>query len=486
VGVIDRYMLEQKVDEVLFFIAVNFWYIFLAFAILFFFLSIKLFKDKARLWGRFRRFNAFFKELATRKKEGEIEQFLIDNKDIFGADAVALYIRRGDIFILQASSEGGVVDFKNRIYRRDVIEEIKEANRYRYMVESEDGQALLALYAKREIDIEEVRGFIQSVLAYYLKAAQAWKEHTISNLSTASKEMLSSVMRMQYGTETFLKFVISLLLKIDGVTGVMLINKNQPKKAKVFRYPEKGEYKKRFFIRNTPYILDIFSTKPLEREEIVRIGSFLDLAGSYFENASENSRLIHNYINFLRLSNEALELQSPYFKNHAKKVRIAAVETAKALFLDERSIDTVALGAELHDIGMVGKIESFLDSRRIDKNELDLIRYHPIVGSILVEPISHVYNIAPLVKFHHERFDGTGYPYGLKGKDIPVLAQIVALAEYFVGITSPRAYRRALEFGEAIVELKKQRNRLVDGGIIDAFLEVADGIKKKIELLDAK
>jgi len=482
---IENPLVKEKIEDVIFFVAINFWYIFLILAILFFVISIKLFKDKALLKYQLLRLNNAFLKLAKRSKVGEIEEFLIKNKEIFEVNELALYIRRGDIFVLEASSNENQVGIKNRLYRKDIIPHAKIGNYNVYYIEASDGQALLALFSRKELDLESIEGFLRLILSYYTKSFQLLEESSVSNVSNASKEVFSSMMRFQSGTETFLKFVISLLLKVEGTTGVILLNREKPDKVKVFKDPKKGQYKKRFYIRNTPYIMEIFTTQPLTPQQMSEIGAFLDMAGIYFEHINENSKMVHNYIHFLRLSNRALELQSPYFKNHSKKVQITAVEIAKNLFLDEHSIDTVSLGAELHDIGMVGKIESFLDSKTIKKEELDLIKYHPIVGSVIVEPISNIYNIAPIVKYHHERFDGSGYPFGLKGKDIPILAQIVALAEYYVGITSPRAYREPLSHEEAIEDIHTQKDKLVEAQVIYAFLEASDGIRKKLEVLDA-
>ncbi len=479
-------LLQERLDDVVFFIAINFWYIFLGFAIFFFLLSIKLFKDKAlyRFW--LERFNQAFGELAKLKKVSQIEDFLVKSAKLFEAQGIALYIRRGDIFILQAASKDIDFKFSERLYKKDIIPHQKVGKFHLYMIESSDEKALMIIGAKKSLEIESFKGFAKLMLTYYLEMSHLVENRSLSTITDASKNVLSSMMRFQHGTETFLKFVVSLLLKIDGVTGITLVNQERPNKVKVFEKPEKGRYKKRFFIRNTPFILDIFSVRFLSAEQIREIGSFLDMAGAYFENADENSKMVANYINFLRLSNRALELQSQYFKHHSQKVKIVAVEIAKNLFLDERSIDTVALGAELHDIGMVGKIENFIDSKEVDKHDLDLIRYHPLVGGVLVEPISHIYNIVPIIKYHHERFDGSGYPYGLKGKDIPMLAQIVALAEYYVGRTSPRAYRKAASHEEAIEDIQNQKDELVEAQVIDAFLESADSIKKKLDILDAE
>ncbi len=482
----NEYMIKEHLNDVTFYIAVNYWYVFLIIALLFFLLSVKIFKDKVVLKHHIERLNTFFEQLSTFNSLDKLEDFITANVKVFEANYLALYVKRGEIYILQARSVDEESYFPPRLYKKDIIEYLKQGSLHRYMILSSQEDSLMVLLSKNKIDLDQYRGFLKTLLALYDEIGHRQKEQGIAHVSGASQEMLASMMRLQYGTETFLRFMVSLLLKIDGLSGVKLINRTNPTKAKVFKQPEEGRYHKRFYIRNTPYIVDIYSQKPIDQETMTQVGAFLDLAGSYFEHASENSKMVQNYIQFLKLANQALEMQSPYFKNHSEKVRIAAIEIAKGLFLDEKSIDTVALGAKLHDIGMVGKIEAFLDSKKIDKQTLDLIHYHPIIGGILVEPISHVYNIAPIVRYHHERYDGTGYPYGLKGKDIPILAQIVALAEFYVGITSPRAYREALDHQRAVQVIEKEKNRLVEESVVLAFLEAAATIKKKIDLLDVK
>ncbi len=357
---------------------------------------------------------------------------------------------------------------------------------YIYAIESHEEQALLRVYSYSEIAIEEIEGFLHMLLSYYLRLNELHKEVNLSSVMDSSQNILTNIMSYQYKSDTFLKFVVSLLLKTTHATGMILKNRDEPHKVDIFKNPKDHKFKKAFYIRNTPYTLEVYTNEPLDPKQMAEIGAFLDLAGSHFENMDASSKMVSNYLNFLKLANRALELQSPYFKNHAKKVELVSVEVAKNIFLDEKSIDILRVGAQLHDIGMIGKIEHFLDSTDINKQDLDLIRYHPIVGAVLVEPINNVYPVAPIIKYHHERYDGGGYPYGLKGKDIPLLAQIVALAEFYIGLTSPRAYREAFTHQEAVKKIAKEKNRLVEASIIEAFLDSADTIYKKLQIMEAK
>lgn len=477
----------EKMDDVIFFIALNFWYIFLIVAIIFILLSIKLFKDNAVLKFHFRNHNRAFKRLATLKKIGDVEKFLSEYQKYIGVKGIAIYLRRGDIYVLEAqSSDSEDVEIENRVYKKD-IKKFNKGDKYIvYSLESCGEKALLKIYSKKEVAIEEIEGFLMMLLSYYLRLNELHQEINLSSVIDSSQNILTNIMGFQYKTQTFLKFVGSLLLKTTKATGMILKNREHPAKMDVFKYPKSHKFKKAFYIRNTPYILEIYTNAPLDAKQIAEIGAFLDLAGGYFENMDANSKMVANYLNFLLLANRALELQSPYFKDHAKKVELVSVEIAKNIFLEEKHIDLLRIGARLHDIGMIGKIEHFLDSKKIDKKELDLIRYHPIVGSVLVEPINNIYPIAPIIKYHHERYDGGGYPYGLKGKDIPLLAQIVALAEFYVGLISPRAYREPFSHEEAVEKIAKEKNRLVEASVIQAFLDSADKIYKKLQIMEVK
>ncbi len=481
----QNHLLTEKIQELTYNLAINLWWVFAILALLFFWLTLKLFRSKAMMQARLEKQNEIFEDFANLDKTQDMENFILRYVRSLGAEGGALYLRRGEIFILQAKMPD-TIPWDTRLYPKDVgAKEKRGAYHVEYLLSPQE-DVVLVIYSKEQLDLEEYEGFLKTMLAHYAQTLSLYKGRHMAKVTDASKSLLSNVMKLQYGTETFLKFVVSLLLKAEGATGVILKNKEKPGKQAIFKSPKDGKYSKIFYIRNTPYILELYTRLPLPKEKIAELGAFLDLAGSYFENVKANSKMVVNYINFLKLSNRALELQSRYFANHSEKVRIVSVEIAKNLFLDEKLIDTIALGAELHDIGMVGKIEQFLDSGDIKGKDLDLIRYHPIVGSVIVEPIDNVYSIVPIIRYHHERYDGSGYPYGLSGEEIPLEAQIVALAEYYVGITSPRAYRKAKSHEEAIEDIQKQRDKLVASSVIDAFLESHEGIAKKLQLLDIK
>ncbi|BCD67688.1 HD-GYP domain-containing protein [Nitratiruptor sp. YY09-18] len=483
---INDLFIKSHLDEIIFFIAINFWYIFLLLAIVFFIIAVKLFKDKSTLKLTITKLDAFFDQIAEAKTMSEFFTTLKPFALYSGVKEAAFYQRRGDIFILQSSLfENDELQIKQRVYKREIQIKEKIGNYYYHYILTTSQDYLMVLVSKKELDEEFFFGFWKMLGAYYEKIAKLENINHLQLVSESSNKVLKNIFNMQYGTETFMKFVISLIGKTIDADGLILVNRDNLVK-KIFKKPQEKSVKKEFFIRNTPYTLEVYTKTPLAPQEIEQIGSFLDMAGIYFENMSSNSKIVNNYIHFLRMSNQALEMQSRYFKNHSKKVQLVSLEVGKALFLDEKSLEEISLGAELHDIGMIGKIEHFLDQDKLNTKELDLIRFHPIIGSIIVEPVESIYHIANIIKYHHERFDGTGYPYGLKGSEIPILAQIVALAEYYIGITSPRAYRRALTHKEAVEKIAQLKNKLVDEHIINTFLEIEESIDRKLQVLGSK
>ena len=481
----NELLLKDYINDIIFYIAINFWYIFLITAIIFLLLTIKLLKDYINLKFRLKEINKNLLEpLAQIRESDEFEGYLSILDRFLHLEASALYSKRGEVYFLDIRSRHDAdVGLEQRLYKKDLVEHKKVGKFERYIFHSDE--AALVCYAKEEIDLEYYRGILETIVAYYEKVATKAHRSALEAAEERSKDIMQRLFNIRSTTETFLKFVVSLLRKKTDARIIVLSNK-LTKKQKVFRYGDETPHKKRFYIRNTPYILDIFTKTPLDSATIDEIGKFLDLAGSYYENLDTDSKMVRNYIEFLRFSVRALEVQSPFFINHSQKVRIVSIEIAKNLLLDEKSIAALALGAEFHDVGMIGKIENILDKKHVKGSELDIIKYHPVIGALLVEPIDGAYAISDIIRYHHERYDGKGYPYGISGKAFPLGAQIVALAEFYVGITSPRAYRKPLSHDEAIQKIAEQKNALVHERVIEAFLENHSGIKSKLELIDAK
>jgi len=138
------------------------------------------------------------------------------------------------------------------------------------------------------------------------------------------------------------------------------------------------------------------------------------------------------------------------------------------------SIDRSLLiaGAMLHDIGKIGTYEAILNKpEELTKDEFNLIKLHPEKGAEMLSAIKQLKEIVPSIKYHHERYDGQGYPDGLKGEEIPVLSRILCVADAVDSMLADRPYRKGMPMSEIVAELRKGSGTQFDPSVIDAFLK---------------
>ncbi len=169
---------------------------------------------------------------------------------------------------------------------------------------------------------------------------------------------------------------------------------------------------------------------------------------------------------------ETIEQKDPYTKGHCSRVRTIALALGKALNLSEENLQILEGGALLHDIGKIGIPEEILNkSSKLTESEFDLIREHPIAGERIINHIDLFQAYRPIIRSHHERMDGKGYPDGLKGDQIPLDVRIVSLSDAFDAMTTSRAYRAALPTELAVEELKLFSGTQFDPDLVDLFIE---------------
>jgi ribonuclease P protein subunit RPR2 len=167
----------------------------------------------------------------------------------------------------------------------------------------------------------------------------------------------------------------------------------------------------------------------------------------------------------------ALEAKDPYTRGHSERVGAWGGRLATALGLPAAEVDTVVQAGLLHDIGKIGVPEAVLRKRGpLEHGEWALMRNHPIVGAQIVAPFEFFADGALVIRHHHERWDGSGYPDGLSGAAIPLGARIVAVADVFDALTSDRPYRPALPGDTALAYLAAEAGRTLDDAVVAAFL----------------
>lgn len=167
----------------------------------------------------------------------------------------------------------------------------------------------------------------------------------------------------------------------------------------------------------------------------------------------------------------AIEMRDPYTAGHSEEVASLATLLGEALELSTEEIKTLEIAGYLHDIGKLRvPSEILLKTGKLSDTEWEIMKLHPVWGAEMLSKITALKGIDKIVRHHHERWDGKGYPDGLKGEEIPLLSRIIAIADSFQAMTSHRPYRKALSIQEAIEEIDRGRDRQFDSRLVDVFI----------------
>ena len=167
---------------------------------------------------------------------------------------------------------------------------------------------------------------------------------------------------------------------------------------------------------------------------------------------------------------------------HVRRVQVYATGLARALGLPDDEVQGVRTAALLHDIGKLAVPEHILSKEGpLTPEEHRKIRIHSQVGAEIVEGVPFPYPVAPLILNHHERWDGTGYPQGLRGTDIPVGARILSVVDYFDALTSDRSYHRALPLGTALQHVRDEAGKALDPQLVELFIEQLPDLQAELD-----
>ena len=191
------------------------------------------------------------------------------------------------------------------------------------------------------------------------------------------------------------------------------------------------------------------------------------------------------YLGAVRALAAALDARDPYTAGHSERVSTLSVAIGEELKLDAELKETLRLGALLHDIGKIGVPDEILrKSAPLTAAEFETIKTHPTAGARILKSIPFLAPHIPIVELHHERPDGTGYPYGLRGDETPLAARIVHVADAFDAMTSARAYRSGRIPVEAIVELRRCIGTDFDGAAVEALIAALPRLVAQAEPVD--
>jgi len=182
------------------------------------------------------------------------------------------------------------------------------------------------------------------------------------------------------------------------------------------------------------------------------------------------------YMRTIKALAQAIDARDHYTHKHSENVARYAVKIAEAMNLPSHDIEVILGACELHDIGKIGVLDNILSKESaLTEEEKEQIKLHSLKGAQILEPLNFLEEMILLVRQHHENYDGTGYPDGHKGEEIPLGARIIRVADAYDAMTSARAYRKTpLSKQEAIEEIKRNSGKQFDPKVVEAFLKVVD------------
>ncbi len=181
------------------------------------------------------------------------------------------------------------------------------------------------------------------------------------------------------------------------------------------------------------------------------------------------------YLDTIRALAAAIDAKDPYTKGHSERVAEMSLALAQELNLSDKDIENIEYTALLHDIGKIGIADNILGKEsNLTNKEFDKIKEHTIMGAKIIEPVDFLKNSYKAIYHHHEKYNGKGYPDGLKSEDIPLSARIIAVADAYDAMGSDRPYRKKLNHIQILRELKEQSKKQFDPEVVKALISVLD------------
>ncbi len=211
--------------------------------------------------------------------------------------------------------------------------------------------------------------------------------------------------------------------------------------------------------------------KPWEPSELLIT---VKSSAEYAQLKKDNDKLIYDlkelFSGTINAIIEALDAKDSFTLGKSRRVTYISLKMVKYLNLPIREMGKLELAGLLHDIGMIGVPEDILNrTEALSPEEFECIKKHVNHGVKILEDIKQLKDVVEIIKYHHERFDGSGYPYGLKGDEIPLNAKIIAIADAYDSMVSDRSYRDGILHEDAIRRIDEQSGKQFDPKVVDAF-----------------
>jgi|GEM_PF-511495 putative nucleotidyltransferase with HDIG domain len=217
------------------------------------------------------------------------------------------------------------------------------------------------------------------------------------------------------------------------------------------------------------------SREPFDADKMRLIAAIADQAASALQRSYLHEQMENNFVETVLALANAMDARDTYTGNHSQRLAILAEIVGRKLNFSEEEIQALHWAALLHDIGKIGVPDEILRKPGpLTSEEWTIMKRHPDIGARIVAPVKKLKDVAPIIRAHQERYDGTGYPDGLKGEEIPIAARLLAVVDAYGAMTDERVYRRSLSHEEAVRELLRNRGTQFDPLMVDVFLKVLE------------
>jgi len=220
-------------------------------------------------------------------------------------------------------------------------------------------------------------------------------------------------------------------------------------------------------------VMMVFIRRPVTEDEVRLLEALGAQAAVALENARLYVQLEEAYIEAILALAKAMDARDAYTADHSARLAEWAVATAQKLGCTPEEIEALRWAALLHDIGKIGVPDRILEKPGpLSEEEWMVMKRHPEIGAEIVAPVKKLASVAPIIRAHHEHWDGNGYPQGLKGEEIPLPARILAVVDAYGAMIDDRLYRKGRSHEEAVEELRRCAGTQFDPKVVEAFLQV--------------
>jgi len=221
-------------------------------------------------------------------------------------------------------------------------------------------------------------------------------------------------------------------------------------------------------------------TEKIEAEDLFLLENIAGHIGKSVENFELNQNIEETYFQTLLTLARAVEAKDPYSGGHLERVSEYVERTADKMRLDKGAKKLLKGGAILHDLGKLGIQDDILKKQgKFTPEEYEVMKQHAVIGENILRPLRSMDKLSKLVRHHHEHYDGSGYPDGLKGDEIPLLSRILTIADVYDALTTKRPYKKAMSPNESVKTLRAYKGNMFDPNLVEIFIEVLKDIYKE-------